>query len=382
LAQHILQFFSMLGNGGAENRMMDVYRCLNNEEVVFDFAIFHDDDHEFDEEVISKGSKIYLLPDPRRGIIRCYLSMVHFFKAHNEFKAVHAHVSWFNGVVLMAAKKAGIPVRIAHARDSKYPDRSLKDSVFCNIGKILISLSATQRIAISKEAAENIFGKNTVKRNHYLFVPNSIDQKKYSILTSDEIKSIREKLRIPDQYRAFVTVANLREQKNHLFLLQIAKEIKKINPNFLLFLIGGGPLREIIESRILDLGLEENVILLGNRTDVPEILGAFDCMIFPSLFEGLGGVVLEAQLVGIPSVVSDRIPEIANVGAEMVTFLSLDKSAKEWAETAIHIADSFTYDLEKTQKAFKEKGFCIEDTAAAYLKEYGFKTEEIKEILK
>ena len=147
MSVHVLQFFSTLNNGGAENRMMDVYRCIDSKVVTFDFAVLHSGKHFFDDEIELKGSEKYILPDPRSGLIKNYRALVRFFREH-PFQAVHTHVSWYGGIVLMAAKQAGVKIRIAHARDSVIPNRSLKEKIVCDIGKILIALSATQRIAI------------------------------------------------------------------------------------------------------------------------------------------------------------------------------------------------------------------------------------------
>lgn len=370
MSVHVLQFFSTLNNGGAENRMMDVYRCIDSKVVTFDFAVLHSGKHFFDDEIKLKGSEKYILPDPRSGLIKNYRALVSFFREH-PFQAVHTHVSWYGGIVLMAAKQAGVKIRIAHARDSVIPNRSLKEKIVCDIGKILIALSATQRIAISTEAAENIFGKRAVKKGAYLFVPNAIDQNKYVVLNANERNVLREKLGIPNDKKAYVTVANLRKQKNHMFLLDIAKSLKEKGDNFILYLIGEGDLRSDIEKKILDLDLTDNVVLMGSRGDVPQILCAFDGMIFPSLFEGLGGVVLESQLVGVPAIVSDAIPKVVDVGIDMVEYLSLNDDTALWADVIIKKTDSFKWDYDTALQTFKKKGYCIEVTARKYLKEYG-----------
>lgn len=370
MSVHVLQFFSTLNNGGAENRMMDVYRCIDSKVVTFDFAVLHSGKHFFDDEIKLKGSEKYILPDPRSGLIKNYRALVSFFREH-PFQAVHTHVSWYGGIVLMAAKQAGVKIRIAHARDSVIPNRSLKEKIVCDIGKILIALSATQRIAISTEAAENIFGKRAVKKGAYLFVPNAIDQNKYVVLNANERNVLREKLGIPNDKKAYVTVANLRKQKNHMFLLDIAKSLKEKGDNFILYLIGEGDLRTDIEKKILDLDLTDNVVLMGSRGDVPQILCAFDGMIFPSLFEGLGGVVLESQLVGVPAIVSDAIPKVVDVGIDMVEYLSLNDDTALWADVIIKKTDSFKWDYDAALQTFKKKGYCIEVTARKYLKEYG-----------
>ena len=281
----------------------------------------------------------------------------------------------------MAAKQAGVKIRIAHARDSVIPDRSWKERIVCDIGKVLIALSATQRIAISKEAAENIFGKRVVKKGSYLFVPNAIDQKKYIVLKEEERNALREKLGIPVDRKAYVTVANLRKQKNHMFLLDIAKALKDKGDNFILYLIGEGDLRTNIEQKIAELNLTNNVVLMGSRGDVPKILCAFDGMIFPSLFEGLGGVILESQLVGVPAIVSDAIPRVVDVGIGMVEYLSLNEDTSVWADVIINKTSCFDWDYDRTLQTFKDRGYCIEVTAQKYLKEYGISENTISEAM-
>lgn len=376
MAIHVLQFFSTLDNGGAENRMMDVYRRIDSDVIVFDFAVLHEGKHFFDEEIAKTGSKKYVFPDPRAGLIKNYRALVKFFKA-NPFQAVHTHVSWYGGIVLMAAKRAGIKIRIAHARAAATTNRGWKENLFCNLGKILIKFSATQRIAISNEAACNIFGKRVEKRGDFLYVPNAIEQEKYLVLDSEKRAELRTSLGIPNNKKAYVTVANFRKPKNHTFLLDVAKSLKEKKDDFILYLIGDGTLRSDIEEKIASLGLEKNVVIMGSRGDVPQILCAFDGMIFPSLYEGLGGVVLEAQLVGVPAIVSDAIPSIVDVGINMVEFLSVNDSTQHWAEVINQKVSSFTWDRQSALRAFKETGYCIEETTKKYLREYGLSEEKI-----
>ena len=378
---HVLQFFSTLNNGGAENRMMDVYRCIDPDVVMFDFAVLHDGAHFFDREVLAKGSEKYLLPDPRAGLLKNYRALVRFFREH-PFQAVHTHVSWYSGIVLLAARQAGVKIRIAHARTAAIPNQSLAKRLVRNLGQLLIAASATERFAISEEAAEFIFGKGVVKKGGYQYVPNAIDQKKYAVLEVDEREALREKLGIPRGKKAYVTVANFRKAKNHAFLLDVAKALKDKNDDFVLYLIGDGDLRPAIEQKIADLGLADNVILLGVRKDVPQILCAFDAMIFPSIYEGLGGVVLEAQITGVPAIVSDAIPSVADLGIGMVKFLPLQEDAAVWADAVIEKTAAAQWDHQKAMQALAEKGYCIEQTTEKYLKAYGLPDALIRKAMK
>lgn len=380
MAEHILQFFSTLNNGGAENRMMDVYRCIDPELVMFDFAVVHEGEHFFDKEILAGGSTKYVLPDPRSGLLNNYREMVRFFREH-PFRAVHTHVSWYSGLVLMAAKQAGVKIRIAHARTAAIPNEGAAKRLVRKLGQLLIACSATHRFAISNEAAEFIFGSRAVKRGAYQYIPNAIDQKKYAFLEGGQRDTLRQQLGIPDGRRAYVTVANFRKAKNHTFLLDVAKALKDKNDSFVLYLIGDGDLRPDIEKKIADLGLGEHVKLLGSRKDVPQILTAFDTMIFPSVYEGLGGVVLEAQIAGVSAIVSDAIPSVADLGIGMVEFLPLEDAAS-WADTIIEKAAHPLRNHQMSLQALEEKGYCIEQTTRKYLNAYGLSDDIICRAIK
>lgn len=379
----ILQFFSTLNNGGAENRMMDIYNCIDEDVVRFDFAVVHEGKHFFDDFAEKKGSKKYVFSDPRRGLLKNYKELVNFFRENKDYyQAVHTHVSWYNGLVLLAAKRGGIKVRIAHSRDARRR-RSLIDRVYTLIGKILLIIAATERLAISKEAAEYLYGKKTINKGKCKVIPNSVDEKKYLVLSDECKRDIRQELICPEHTKMLVTVANLRSPKNHSFLIDIANELNKKKYKYMLYLIGDGPDREMIESKIIEYGLEDRVILLGVRSDVPEILNAFDGMVFPSIAEGFGGVILEAQLCGVPVITSENVPQFTDMDVGMVKYLSLQKSASEWADEIIEYFDKdFNWSREKVDQKIKEKGFTIRSTAEAYLRTYGIDEETIKKAIK
>ena len=377
---HVLQFFSTLNNGGAENRMMDVYRCIDPDVVMFDFAVVHEGEHFFDKEILAGGSAKYVLPDPRTGLLKNYRAMVRFFREH-PFRAVHTHVSWYSGLVLMAAKQAGVKIRIAHARTAAIPNESLPKRMVRILGQILIACSATHRFAISEEAAQFIFGRWAVKQGRYQYIPNAIDQHKYAFLEGDQRTALRQQLGISEDKKAYVTVANFRKAKNHAFLLDVAKALKDRKDPFVLYLIGDGDLRSDIEKKIVDLELSEHVVLLGSRKDVPQILTSFDAMIFPSIYEGLGGVVLEAQLTGVSAIVSDAIPAVADLGIGMVDFLPLG-DADRWADVIMKKTATPLRNHQMSLQALEEKGYCIEQTTRKYLNAYGLSDDIIRKARK
>ena len=107
-------------------------------------------------------------------------------------------------------------------------------------------------------------------------------------------------------------------------------------PNVRFLLVGDGALRPEIEASARELGIEKNVVFAGARTDVPRLmLGAMDVFLFPSLREGLGLSVVEAQAAGLPCLVSEVVPRDACVVAGAVSYASVGEGAVSWTRQLI-----------------------------------------------
>ena len=171
-----------------------------------------------------------------------------------------------------------------------------------------------------------------MKKNNIVHINNAIDCNKYRY--SEEIrKQYREKMNLEDNL-VFGHIGRFHFQKNQMFLLEIFNEIHKIKPDSKLILIGDGEDKEKILNKINQLKLERSIELLGVRGDVEKIIQAMDAIIFPSLFEGLSLVLVEAQANGISIFASDTISKETKIG-DNINFISLEATAKEWAETIL-----------------------------------------------
>lgn len=367
----VLHVFGRLDLGGAESRTMDIYRQIDRNKVQFDFVIHTEDKCFFTDEVKSLGGRIYCFPRFNgKNYFQYKKKWNEFFKQHPEYRIVHGHQTNTGFVYLKEANVNNVPVRIAHARNSN--KENVIKKYICRLAK----LYATHLFAVSKLAGISEFGRNAVDKGLVKIIPNAIEAHKYSF--DKEMRDIKRK-ELGVQNKFVVShIGRFHPQKNHSFLLEIFKVILKEKKNAVLVLIGEGPLRNEIEQQISDFGIDSSVILTGVRSDVPELLQAMDIFLFPSHFEGLPGVVLEAQAAGLPCVISDRITNEVKV-SDLVEYVALDKSALDWAEKLINISQGF--ERSTAHNAIVEAGYDTESVAKWYQDFYTMQINSCKNMI-
>lgn len=330
----VLHVLGTTNLGGAESRIMDLYRHIDREKIQFDFLIHTTKEGFFDQEIKQLGGKIYYLPSFRVYNYFAYKKACReFFAAHREFQAVQGHMTSTASIYLPIAKKAGVPMTIAHARSAGV-DKGMKGWITKLLRKNLYR-KCDYMFSCSDLASRAVFGDKQYEAGKVVFVPNAVDTKDFA---PDEY--MREKIR--REYgleNSFVIghVGRFHYAKNHEFILDIFAEVLKQNKQAKLFLLGDGPRRQEMEEKAAELGIKERVIFAGNQNPVAPYYQAMDVFLFPSRFEGMPGTVVEAQAAGLPCLIADTITTQVKV-TELVTFLSLEQSAKLWAEQLNRIA--------------------------------------------
>ncbi len=371
---HILHVFGNMNCGGAENRIMDLYRYIDRSEIQFDFLVLFQGEHYFDEEIKRLGGKIFSVRHPRESILGHIFDVYKVMKNEGPFQAVHSHTSYHSGLVLLIAKFAGIKNRIAHARTTSTKDvRSIRKRMLLFLGRFLIFLSYTKLVAISKTAAEFLFGEKSIKNEKVIIVPNSINLDSYKMVRDEEISQIKNQFNISSNKLVIGHVGRFSFMKNHKFIIDVANSLKEMKIDFVVILVGDGELKNEIENKVKESSLEENIIFLGIRDDVPTLMNVFDVLIMPSLFEGLGGVVIEAQAAGTPSIVADTLPSEVDLGLEIVEFLSLDEPSEVWGQKLIEASSKTKLESARIIAAFNKKRFTLESAETDFKYLYGIK---------
>lgn len=353
----ILHIVTYMGRGGLETMLMNYYRHIDREKIQFDFLVHRDFQSDYDKEILSLGGKIYHISRLIPWSEKYKKELRRFFKSHPEYKVVHVHQDCLSSVALECAKECGVPVRIAHSHNSGQ-DKNLKYLIKKYYMK-KIPVSATDYFACGKMAGDWMFGG---QRYHVL--KNAIDCRKY-VYSSEIREKVRKEYGIKDEV-IVGHVGRFNPQKNHKFVIDIFSEIVKIKSDTKLLLIGDGDDREEIEERVKRLGLSENVIFAGVRSDVNELLQAMDVFLFPSLYEGLPVTMIEAQASGIPCVISDTVSQECVITKGLVDIKSLSDTSKAWAQQVLKSAKKMRNDC---TEEIRQAGYDVE-TEVKYLEKY------------
>ena len=356
----ILHILQRMEAGGTQALLLSIYRKIDRSKVQFDFVVEYPDKQCYDDEITALGGKIYYTSVRKDlNVMKFQRELYQILKEHTEYKIVHVHAYTIGYFCLRTAQKAGVPVRIAHSHsngivhDKKYFIKLLMQKLFL--------VHATDFMACSEEAGKYLF-----KGKDYVVLNNAIDSSKF-IANMAVRNDLRDELGLNDKF-VVGHVGRLCPEKNHKFLIDVFAQIKKIKKNAVLVLVGKGPLEQEIRQDVFDMGLTENVLFLGNRKDMARIYQAMDVFVFPSLFEGLGIVAVEAQTAGVPVVGSEGIPPEIEITPIFYRVNIMD-GARKWAEVAVDATqNSFCHT--NLQQYVIEAGFDMDSTANMIQKYY------------
>lgn len=350
----VLHVVVNMNRGGAETLIMNLYRNIDRSKVQFDFLTCKQG--VFDSEIRKLGGEIHRIPYVsdigHSGFSR---ELQHFFETHREYKIVHSHLDKMSGIVIMAAKRAGVPIRIAHSHNTE-SEGGLLTKMYKWYAGSRIHLQATHYYACSEAAADWMFRGESDKA-YILKNGIELDRFQFSQATRD---FIRKEMQINKETLVLGHVGRFLHQKNHLFLLDIFAELNKQMPNSLLLLVGDGPLKTAIREKIKALHVAEKVKLLGVRSDINALLHAMDLFVFPSFHEGLPVTLVEAQGAGLPCFISDRITKEVDLGAGLIEHIPLT-GTNDWVQQIIQSKKQIR-SRNVDHDVFSRKGYDIRNT--------------------
>ena len=319
----VLQVVPSFNVGGAEGLVLTYLRNFDRSCMDMKAVSFYAPSGSIYDEII-KAEKLPVTYLNKKGPLD--ISFVKQLKAEIESfnpDVIHTHMSALKYVVMAGT----LGKSIFHTIHSEViTDAGIYDRF---VNRFLFKKYKVTPIALHEELREDI--NNYYGCNNTVVVSNGIDVDKFR-----NGVSIRDELGIAGESLVLCHVGSFSKPKNHEFLIKVFKKVLEYKPNASLILVGGGVLEDSIRKHVLDEGLDGKVLFLGNRTDVANILKSSDVFVFPSLYEGFGIAVLEAEASGMPAVVSDKVPA-SICKANNVKLLPLDAGLLEWCDTILKV---------------------------------------------
>lgn len=354
-----------MNRGGAEAMLMNYYRNVDRTRVQFDFLLTEQKRCQYEDEIETLGGKVFRIPLLTFSNPFPYINGVRdFLQRHPEYRIVHSHTSSKSAVPLWVAKGCDVPVRVCHAHSSS-SGHGLEGFVRWVLG-IWLKQVATDFMSCGEGATICWYGKDYL--NRALFVPNAVDMDKYGFDASVR-QAKRGALELPTDACVLGMVSRFHPVKNHLFALDVLAALKQRHCNAKLLFVGDGDLRPAIEEKISALNLQEDVMLVGLVSDVPNYLQAMDIVLMPSFHEGLPVSLVEAQANGLSVVASTGVPHEVDVTGN-VDFHPL--KVDMWADClAVRISRGVKRDAEAVAKV-RAAGYDIK-TASKWLEEWYMK---------
>lgn len=364
---HVLQVTGVMNRGGAEIMLMDILRNLPKD-VHFDFLIQTAGKGErfkgvFDDEILSYGCRIFYICPQWTGGGLGYLSE---FKKLVRNKigqpdVVHSHLCQKGGMVALAAHQNNIKKIIVHTH-GVIPYRLCDISprgIELKIQKFLISRYATDFWSCSDGKAIELFPRRTLREHQYRVIKNAINLNAFSDFSSEQIHRFRKNIGVSDDTLFLGNSGRINPAKNLLMAVEVIRQLKRRNLQVKFAFMGRIDDQEYfkcIQNKIVEYHLQDEIVYLGDRDDIPLVMNALDLFLAPSIREGFGMVVIEAQAAGLPCVVSSGHPKDVNMGLGLVHFMD-DYNPESWADMVIERKAEKLVDLNKIRTAFVSNGF-------------------------
>lgn len=305
-----------------------------NFEITYFIAVDQNNKQVWEDRVAENGCRVIKLHDLDKGrLIYWPITLYKALKKYGPFDAIHVNMDMLNGLNLVAARIANVQNRICHSHISASQrivgnGKSILSAIYYKVMKFLIQMNSTARIGCSEEAMRYLYGGKWNKCSNSYVVNNGILLEKYTERNSREEKLNELGLSSNENY--ILTVGRISAVKNPDFILNIMLEFRKRGKAYKLLWCGSGDLEDVVKNKIIENNLQDTVILLGNRNDIPQIIRCASVFILPSKFEGLGVVLIEAQAAGVATIASNMVPNQVDCG--LCQFLSICEGVSIWCD--------------------------------------------------
>ncbi len=329
----VAEFVSRLEFGGVEAMVLNYLSHFPNRDK-FEFHIITQDINDANciKQFEKAGFVVHATTHKRKSILK---NIIEIFKIlrQEKFDVVHSHMTLTNFYVLFLARICDVKLRISHSHSAFREDTFAKKICFAVL-KIFNKFFTNKCIACGYTAGEFLYG-NRMMKNAVLIMNNAIDLDKFKYRTNIA-NSIRDKYKLKGKV-CVGHIGRFTDTKNHEYLIEVFQEIKKLNKDTVLLLVGDGEKRKYIEELVNSKGLTNSVVFTGNLSDTSDLYQAMDVFVLPSKYEGLPVVAIEAQANGLPCLISSNVDKHCAI-ASNVHFMSIAEPPKKWAEAILEFS--------------------------------------------
>lgn len=346
---HVLWWTEEIANGGVESLWIQWLQLFDQSTICVDIAANRVSSVEMVSKLRQCGAKVFIL-----GKFP-YMRLLHLLKS-NQFDVVHIHsIVAFDWWVLQAAKLYNVPCRIAHSHNELSNSAKAITKLLHFLSRPILAHYSNAMLSCGEKAAISLYGSKRLKNVYYIH--NGVDLQRFC---RDEFKrsKIRNDYKVKNDDILIGIVARLSFQKNISFLLRIFENIYRQFPCAKLMIVGDGENASELKKEACNLGVGEKVIFTGVKKEIEWYLNAFDVFVMTSLFEGMPVSLIEAQAVGVPCVISDRITKEINISGR-VEFVSLEERESYWADKIMNANGQWYNNKELIISA----GYDIKDSA-------------------
>ena len=308
--------------GGVESVVFTYSKAIKDD--VEPTFIFFDDSTSIPEDFIKEISGHYFVV-PHVKHLGKFKKAFKKILTDNKYDIIHSHINTLSVFVLKAAKKCGYPIRIAHSHSQSNKKEFVRNMIK-NFLKKFSKKYATAYLACGIAAGRYQYGDKTFDEGKVIVLKNAIDTDRF-VFNKNDRDNIRKELGIKDDEILVGTIGRLCQQKNHQYMLRIAKLLPEVK----FIIVGAGPLEEEDKQFIKDNNLN-NIIMYGVSHEAYRFYSAFDTFILPSLYEGVPVTGIEAQTNGVYTLFSDQVSPESQASSYLKFLPIKDEDINLWVE--------------------------------------------------
>lgn len=350
-----------MNRAGAETMVMNLYRAIDRTEFQFDFLVYNTAHQDYEDEICELGGRVFHFP-LKFDVLHCFSSINKIRDLIKKFGPYsNIHIATFNNSAfpLLACLGLRDVKRIVHSHStSNGLNANVIKRCYNNITRTIIKALSQVNLACGEEAGEYLFGRNFLKEGG-IVINNSVDVNRFYYVDSESVDRLRESMGIGCEL-VIGSVARFHPVKNHRKMIEIAKKLKENNVNFKMIFVGEGDTMPEIKTEVKTYDLENNILFLGTRSDIPELLNTFDVFLMPSIFEGNPVTLIEAQAAGLNCVISDTITDKIDLKLGLIHKCSLNCNIDEWVNIILKAAHNTRPEIEKIRKQFNMHSYDLE----------------------